>query len=613
MPPSKSIRGIAVSPGLAMGPVHVLRAAPDLVPTWSLRESEVPEEIGRLTRALAAVDRRLDLQRKAVASVASEKDAEILAVHRMILLDPGALERVERRIREERVNAEACVQGLIEHLEQTLGSLPGEKLHGYGADLSDPWRMVLGELMQSENDQLVSSGEQVVLAAAELTPYVVTFLDRSRVLAVITETGGRYSHGAVLARSFGFPCVVELPNLLSRLERGLRVIVDGDRGLVRLRPDGVDVDAFLEDRRRRKEHRELLLTHAALPARTPDGHAFQVQLNIESLRDLDMIEPAHTDGVGLLRTEFLYMERTQFPSEEDQYRLYRRALERMRGLEVTLRTLDIGGDKRLPYFEAPQEDNPALGWRGLRIMLERQDLLRVQLRAALRASAHGKLRLLLPMVSSLEELRQVRAILGRVHEQLIDQGYEVGEQVPLGVMVEVPATVFILGDLLREAEFASVGTNDLVQYLLAADRDNPLVSRLYDPDHPAVLRALARIAEVAAELGKPCTVCGEMAGDPATAVLLLGLGYTGISVASSFVAEVKHAVRHTRKVEAVHFARRALEARTAAETRTLISELRGRLDEQLPSEADARQERGDAASPAPSPRDPLGPLGRSES
>ena len=571
------IKGVPVAPGLAMGPVHVVRAAPDVVPTWSLREDEVEAEIRRLERGVREAEEELERRQAAVLAHASENDAEILAVHRMVLQDPTARRQIERHIREERINAEACIQRLIETLEKSMRGLEGDSVRGYGADLSDPWRAVLDRLMKRDRAELVAQGEQVVLAAAELTPHVVTMLDREQVLAIVTERGGRFSHGAVLARSIGFPCVVEVPGLLARLEQNMRIIVDGDHGTVQLRPEAEDVDTFLELCRRRRERLAVLEAHALKPAMTSDGHPFQVLLNIESIRDLTPRDLRKADGVGLLRTEFLYLERPTFPSEEEQYRLYRRVVESLAGRPVTLRTLDIGADKKLPYFNTPAEHNPALGWRGIRVTLEWQDLMRVQLRAALRASAHGDLRILLPMVTSIEEVLQVKRMIVHLRGQLAEQGYEMADHVPLGIMAEVPSTVLVLEHFAPEIDFVSVGTNDLVQYLLASDRDNARVSRLYDPQHPAVLWALERVATVARSLGLATSVCGELAGDEAAALMLLGMGYDALSVAPNFLGEVKYAIRETPLGEAQEIARRALAERSSDGVRAVLAEARDRL------------------------------------
>lgn len=574
---TRIVKGIPVAPGLAIGAVHVVLAARTGVPTWSVAGDDVEAEVQRLRSAIETHSTELRRRRAIVLEHAGESEAAIFDVHRMLLQDAGSVKRVEALVRDQRVNAESAVQMLIEHLEASLSGIDGANTRGIAGDFADPWRGVLDALQAREREQIEGTDERVVLAAAELTPQVVTFLERERVLAVVTEIGGRFSHGAVLARSFGVPCVVGLSNLLSRLEQGMQVCVDGDAGAVQLRPDAEDIDAFLARIERRAARQKALSLHAALEPRTPDGRRLALHVNIESLRDLDTFPLENTDGVGLLRTEFLYMERAQFPSEEEQYRLYRRVLERLGKKVVTLRTLDIGNDKQLPYFKTPKEANPALGWRGLRISLEWQDLLRVQLRAALRASAHGDLRILLPMVTSIEEVREVHRIFDEVRRQLVEQGYDVAADVPVGVMIEVPSAVLVLPHLIKEIDFVSVGTNDLVQYLLAVDRDNAFVSKLYDVHHPAVILALREVARVANAAKKPCSVCGEIAGDYATALLLMGLGFDSVSLVPSLLPEVKFAVRETTYVEAVEIARQALETSTSDGVRRVLQAARDRL------------------------------------
>jgi len=571
------IHGNAVSPGLALGPVQVVFTGPADVPTWSVAREDVPFEISRLASALNTAATRLEERQRVVASSAGAKDAEIFAVHRMILKDPRAMSEVERAITEQRINAEAAVKLLIDRFEETLGNLEGNSVRDYAADVSDPWRYVLNVLLERDREEVQQADEQVVLAAAELTPAAVTFLERERLLAVVAETGGRFSHGAVLARSLGLPCVVGLPNLLARLEQGMTVAVDGDHGVVQLAPSEQQVTEFLERKRSIEGRRERLRTDAARPSLTPDGRALRVYVNVESVRDLDTFQLAHIDGIGLLRTEFLYLERSEFPSEEEQYRLYRRVLERMGGSPTTMRLLDIGGDKPLPYFQTPAETNPALGWRGIRVTLRWRDLLRVQLRALLRASPAGDLRILMPMISSLEEVREVHRLFDEIRKQLGEQGYACAEDVPVGAMIEVPSALLEIERIIQEVDFVSVGTNDLVQYLLAVDRDNAWVSSLYDPHHPAVVRALDQIGRVANAAGKACSVCGEIAGDPAMALLLLGLGYDSVSVAPQFVPEIKYAVRSTAHSEARSLAEEVLAQETAAGVREIMERVDRRL------------------------------------
>ncbi len=564
MSQDRTIQGVAVSPGLAIGPVHVVQADTAEVPTWTVAENEVAGEIDRLAAAVKTASQELEKRQLEVARVSDKKDAEIFAVHRMILQDPSSLRRVEEQIVQEGINAESAVQSLITRFEAL-------------ADVSDPWRHVLDALLARDREEVASSEQRVVLAAQELTPKVMTFLERERILGVITEAGGRFSHGAVLARAFGIPCVVGVPNLLARLEQNLLVTVDGDRGAVQLRPDQEQIDELLEIKKQREARRDALRTIGELPAETPDGRRLELQVNIESVRDIQTFEIAHTDGVGLFRTEFLYMERPQFPSEEEQYRLYRRVLREMKGLPTTMRTLDIGADKPLPYFKTPTEPNPALGWRGIRITLEWRDFLYSQLRAFLRASIHGNLRILLPMVTSLEEIREVHEVFDSVRTELLQQGYEVAADIPVGVMIEVPSMLIALETVIDHVDFVSVGTNDLVQYILAADRDNRWVSRLYDPQHPAVMLALQRVARVAGEAGHPSAVCGDLAGDPAMAVLLHGMGYDSVSVAPHFVADIKYAIRKIPWAEARELADEALRQSVSRGVNDVIARIRARL------------------------------------
>ncbi len=577
MAKTRILHGVATSPGLALGPVQIVRAALDEVPTWTVAEVAVEGEVVRLHGALQAARDEMQRRQRVVAAQAGEKDAQIFAVHRTILADPAALSEVESTIRDQRINAEAAVQCLIRRLEAAFSRMEGDSVRSYAADLSDPWLSVLEELTQSGHRGILAGGERVVLASAELTPQVMTFLERERLLAVIAEAGGRFSHAAVLARAFGVPCVVGISGLLARLEQGLQVIVDGTRGSVQLRPDPEDVESFERRRAQLEARRDALSREAGEPALTPDGERLGVLVNVESLRDLDTFVPALTDGLGLVRTEFLYMERPQFPSEDEQFRLYRRVLERMAGLPVTLRTLDLGGDKRLSYFKTPEEPNPALGWRGLRIALEWRDLLRVQLRAALRAGAGHRLRILLPMVTSVEEVRSVHGIFDAVRASLLEQGYEAEADVPVGAMIEVPSLLFVLDELLAEVDFVSVGTNDLVQYLLAADRDNPRVAGLYDPHHPAVLRALERVARACRAAQRPCSVCGDVADDPAYALLLLGMGYDSVSVAPAFHPEIGYAVRRTRASDARALAQQALAATDSEGVRAVLARIQDGL------------------------------------
>ena len=574
---ARPLQGTAVSPGLAIGPVHVVHAGPADVPTWTVAHGDVPLEIGRLASALNVASERLRRRQEFVAETASEKDAEIFAVHRMILQDPGAMQEVEKTISELRINAEAAVQRLIDRFESMMDELDSQNQRGFASDITDPWRYVLDALLERDRQEVAEASEPVIVAAAELTPMIVTYFERGLVLGVVTEKGGRFSHGAVLVRSLGVPCVVGLPNLLARLEQGMKLLVDGDHGLVTLEPRQHQMEQFLERQRVLVGRQEVLRRESGREATTPDGAKLHVNVNIESVLDLDTFDLSHSDGVGLFRTEFLYMEKKEFPSEEEQYRLYRLVLERMAPRPTTIRLLDIGGDKPLSYFQTPPETNPALGWRGIRITLQWRDLLRVQLRALLRASMYGDLRVLVPMISSLDEIEDLHAIFDEVRAELESQGYATREDVPVGSMVEVPSALILIDRMAEMVDFLSVGTNDLVQYLLAVDRDNSWVSQLYDPQHPAVLLALSSVAESARRHGRPASVCGDAAADPAMALLLLGMGFDAISVAPQFIPEIKFAIRRTPLSAARELVERVLGERTAAGVRSVLDGVRNSL------------------------------------
>ncbi|QDU83789.1 Phosphoenolpyruvate-protein phosphotransferase [Planctomycetes bacterium Pla163] len=578
---SRVIRGLAVSAGLAVGPAHIVRAGSSEVPTWYVRAQDIGAEIERLEAAVRAVEQLLGEQQARVARTTNAKDAEIFAVHRMILSDPTAIGNVEKAISEEAINAEAAIQRLIDRFEVSMGKLEGAPVRAFAADVSDPWRRVLDMLLERDRAEVGQAQEQVVLVAPELTPQVIAFVDRSRVLAVLCEKGGRFSHGAVLARSMRLPCIVGLPGLLGRLEQNMEVWVDGDNGIVQLEPEEADRAEFEARIEAREGRQKAVAAFAKESARTVDGARLVCEANIESVHDLDTFDLDQIDGVGLLRTEFLYMEKREFPSEEEQYRMYRRVAERLGERPVTIRTLDIGGDKQLEYFRMPPERNPALGWRGLRVSLQWPDLLRVQLRAAMRASVSGALRVLLPMVSSVDQLEEALAIFDGLRLDLDEQGYSIPDDIPLGVMVEVPSAIFNLRSFLDEIDFVSVGTNDLVQYLLAVDRDNSWVAKLYEPYDPSVFQALRDVADACAEKNKPCSVCGDLASDPLNALVLLGLGYHSVSVAPHFVPEIKYLLRSTTMEKARELAEAVTSQRRARDVRELMREAREELYEEI--------------------------------
>jgi phosphoenolpyruvate-protein phosphotransferase len=384
--------------------------------------------------------------------------------------------------------------------------------------------------------------------------------------------GGKYSHGAILARSLGIPSLVGVDQVLTTATSGTPVILDGESGLLIVAPSEEEIERYRNLMAVREKSNDRLIEVRFAPSVTLDGVDVDLMVNVESVHDMQHVETEVVTGIGLFRTEFAFMERRQFPTEKEQVEMYEAAMHAAKGKPVTFRTLDVGGDKPLPYFRTPDEHNPVLGWRGLRISLSWPDILYTQIRAILRASASGHARILLPMVTSMDEVRQCREIVESMRKDLQDAGTPVDADIEFGVMVEVPATAFILDHILPVVDFISVGTNDLVQYFLAVDRDNPRVATLYDPYHPAVIRILKHIADSAKAAGKPVSICGEIAGDHYFTMLLVGLGYRELSMAPVFLPRVKLMIRSFAIAEAEEIAAAALQMESASQIRDLLGD-----------------------------------------
>lgn len=552
------LSGVGIAPGVGIGTALVLHT-PDAGPIGlrQLEASESPHAWDMLEAARAAAIARLGEIQSATARELGLQDAAIYGAQAAVLSDPDAVRDLKQAVLEEHLAPESAIQALLDKFSTLFENLEGGDMKSWAADLRDPWQMVLRELEQKEEQRADDCGP-VVLIAEELTPTLLTRLPRENIAAVVCSRGGRFSHGAVLARSFGLPTISAIDGVHRKARSGDRCVVYGRDGriLVGSEPDEEAAARTLADQRAQMQGR--LAQAAGEAGRTRDGHPVLIHANIESPRDLDMFDPTTVAGVGLFRTEFAYMERASFPSAEDQKGIYASILEHFGDKPVVFRTLDVGGDKTLRYFKMPEERNPALGWRGLRMSLEWKDLFLMQLQALRDCRGIGQPKILLPMVTNLEELLEVKELL-----RAISGGEDPGVQ--LGVMIEVPAAAMAIEDLIDEVDFVSVGTNDLTQYLFAVDRDNPWVTELYQPYHPASLRLLARVAEVCREAGKPATVCGEMAGQRPGALFLVGAGYGGLSMAPSFAPEIKALLREADLEELREVAKEAAACRTGAE------------------------------------------------
>lgn len=587
---AQKLKGIAAARGVAIAPVVHFHATLDHIPTWKVADDAVDGERARLSGAIAGVTTNLlDLQRELAGSL-GKHDVRIYDAQLAILHDQTFRRDVEAEIRQHHVNLEVALQRVIARYEAVFAAMENPAMRERAADLRDIGRQLVGALLANARQKYTANGTDYLFAAEEFLPSDAGILDRAHIRGIVTAHGGKYSHGAILARSLGIPAVVGIEQIMLQSNTGTMAIVDGDAGLVILDPSAEELADY---ERRLREQRSVDRRIAEVrfqPSVTPDGTHVQLLANVEGVRDLDALEVDAIAGIGLFRTEFAFMERRQFPTEDEQVAMYRRAMEGAKGKPVTFRTLDVGGDKPLGYFRMPEERNPVLGWRGIRLCLDWPDILYSQMRAILRASALGHARILLPMISTRSEVVRCREVLDQLAADLKATGVPFDPFIELGVMVEVPVLVAVLPDVLAVADFVSVGTNDLVQYLLAVDRDNQRVAKMYDPFHPGVLRVLQQIAVAAHAAGKSASICGEIAGDHWFTPLLVGLGFRELSMAPVFVPRVKLMLRSFTLTECQDLAKRALAMPSTTAVRKLVQEeIQPRWAQQLVSGEDARR------------------------
>jgi len=562
------VRGIGISPGLAIGPVYYLENEIGEVPRRAVAAAEVEAEIDRLRDALREAEEQFRRQKNASAAGLTEAERGIFDAHLAFYQNHLLRDSVEKRVREQGLNAEAALKDEIDHLATVFDGMD-RTFRERVADVRDVGNRVQRVLLQKQQAALVS-GCSVVLYARELLPTDTLTLDRSRLLAIVTEVGGEASHVAILARSSGIPAVSGVRRLEAVARPGTELAVDGTKGVVVVAPGQAQRATLDREREAFAVERRRLMKAGAERSGAERERGVTLLLNIENFDNLDPGILQTCDGVGLYRTEFLFMGRQTFPSEEEQHAFYKDVLAHLNGREVTFRTIDVGGDKPLSYLVTPREQNPALGWRGIRLTFDWQDLLIPQLRALLRAAAHGPLKILLPMVTNVDELVKARILIRQLEEDLRRQKLPFGEKVPVGAMVEVPAAALAPEALLKEADFLSIGTNDLLQYLFAVDRNNLQVAGLYQPLHPVALALLKRVIDAGAKANRPVTVCGEMAGELLPVLALYGLGLRRFSMAPVRLAEARTIFRHFTPDEAAAVVRSVEAATSESEVEALL-------------------------------------------
>ena len=564
------ITGIPASPGIVFGKALVLKEEKIVLDTQKISEDQVEAEVARFYAGReAAVEQLNSIHQRALKSLGEEK-AAIFEGHLMILEDEELEEEIIDYLRSNKVNASVAASKIIDQQVEMLSEIDDEYLKERAGDIRDIGNRLIKNILGMHIVDLGDIAEESILVAYDLTPSETAQLNLEKVLGFITDIGGRTSHTSIMARSLELPAIVGTNDVTARVNTGDYLILDAVNNRVYVNPTQAEIDELKTLEAKLAEEKAELAKLKDLPAVTLDGHKVEVVANIGTIRDCEGAHRNGAEGVGLYRTEFLFMDRDQLPSEEEQFIAYKEVVEAMEGRLVVLRTMDIGGDKELPYLNLPKEMNPFLGWRAVRIALDRREILHAQLRAVLRASAFGKLAVMFPMIISVEEIRELKSVLETLKAALRAEGKAFDENIQVGVMVETPSAAVNAKFLAKEVDFFSIGTNDLTQYTLAVDRGNELISHLYNPMSPSVLGLIKQVIDASHAEGKWTGMCGELAGDERATLLLLGMGLDEFSMSAISVPHIKKLVRHVSYQEAKALADEALQKPTAAEIEQLI-------------------------------------------
>ncbi|WP_109080314.1 phosphoenolpyruvate-protein phosphotransferase PtsI [Aggregatibacter aphrophilus] len=566
------ISGIPASPGIVFGKALVLKEEKIVLDTQKIKDSQIENEIARFYAGRdAAVEQLTSIKDRAYQSLGEEK-AAIFEGHLMILEDEELEEEIIDYLRSNHVNAAVAANVVIDQQVAMLSEIDDEYLKERAGDIRDIGNRLIKNILGMHIVDLGEINEEAILVAYDLTPSETAQLNLDKVLGFVTDIGGRTSHTSIMARSLELPAIVGTNNVTEKVKTGDFLILDALNNAVYVNPSQQEIQRLKTLQDKLAEEKAELAKLKDLPALTLDGHQVDVVANIGTIRDVEGAERNGAEGVGLYRTEFLFMDRDQLPSEEEQFIAYKEVVEAMNGNLVVLRTMDIGGDKELPYLNLPKEMNPFLGWRAIRIALDRREILNAQLRAVLRASAYGRLAVMFPMIISVEEIRELKSVIEELKVELRNEGKAFDEDIQVGVMVETPSAAVNAKFLAKEVDFFSIGTNDLTQYTLAVDRGNELISHLYNPMSPSVLNLIKQVIDASHAEGKWTGMCGELAGDERATILLLGMGLDEFSMSAISVPRIKKLIRNVNYQDAKFLAEKALQQPTAAEIEQLISD-----------------------------------------
>lgn len=563
-----SLHGIAASNGYAFGKAYKL-IEPDLSFEKTTIENS-DEEIQRFHEAIKNAKKELAKIREKVTNEQGEENAAIFDAHLLVLDDPELISTIENKINEEKVNAESALRETTDTYIQMFEQLENEYMRERAADIKDVTKRVLAHLLGETLPNPGLIAEETILIAVDLTPSDTAQINKQFVKGFVTDIGGRTSHSAIMARSLGIPAIVGTKTISSTIQQGDNLIIDGMNGEVIIHPTDEVQEKYKEKMTKFQAQQAEWALLKDEPTISHDDHKVELAANIGSPQDVESAINNGAEGIGLYRTEFLYMESTSLPTEEEQFQAYKVVLQGMNGKPVIVRTLDIGGDKQLPYLELPEEMNPFLGLRAIRLAFEKIDVFRTQLRALLRASTFGHVKIMFPMIATLDEFRKAKAILLEEKEKLTDEGISVSENIEVGIMVEIPSTAILADEFAKEVDFFSIGTNDLIQYTFAADRMNESVAYLYQPYHPAILRLVKLVIDAAHKEGKWAGMCGEMAGDPNAIPLLLGLGLDEFSMSASSILQARSQIKQLDQKAMRKLAEKALQLQTSEDVKKLL-------------------------------------------